>query len=202
MKKRPLLILACSHLKAGKACQAKHMYKGRMFKAGYAYARRQRWGVAILSAKYGIIRPDTVIEPYDEKLKSMYDGDWPNRWGYYLGSPLYFGNAPSRFQPLVPAASPGTTASYITRLDTIGREALFKWAASDRRGVIQAIYETLMQRSMTKDELFDLLFEEFQSSGVRQTINAQLIQTRIGKERKCTVRRKGDVFWLEPGLPE
>ena len=50
---------------------ARELYDSEWFHKASAYAERtaDRW--YILSAKYGLVDPDTVIEPYDATLKTM-----------------------------------------------------------------------------------------------------------------------------------
>lgn len=64
-------LLGCSKTKAALTCQAQHMYRSQLFVASlkYAVATCDRW--FILSAKHGLLSPETVIEPYDETLARM-----------------------------------------------------------------------------------------------------------------------------------
>ncbi len=104
-----LLLLSCSAKKsvARKPIPARLRYKGTLFRLGIRFAERYGFTVLILSAKYGFIRPDQLISHYDQKLTGPYYGPWPGGRGYYLGSQLYFGNAPDRFKPLLPPLSMG-----------------------------------------------------------------------------------------------
>lgn len=55
----------------------------------------------ILSGKYGIITPNTIVDNYDH-FCPRYNGHWPEYDGWWLGGKNYFKNAPVRFQPLIP----------------------------------------------------------------------------------------------------
>jgi len=65
-----IVIVPCGHLKASHATTAEQMYVGRYHKAGMKYAQfmAPRENIYILSAKYGLMTLDTVIEPYDLKM--------------------------------------------------------------------------------------------------------------------------------------
>jgi len=63
-----LVILGCSKRKLTHAARARDLYQGALFKAGLAYATRAGADVAILSAKYGVLHPDDLVEPYDLQM--------------------------------------------------------------------------------------------------------------------------------------
>lgn len=83
------------------------------------YAFENDLDVHILSAKYGFITPETVIERYDERRTTPYDGAWPEGRGYYLGGQVYFGKAPERFKTLIPGCtSQGALVAKLSSLVT------------------------------------------------------------------------------------
>ena len=100
-----MLLLACSALKSrdSGSCPAREMYTGALIRKGMQWADKTGTPFLILSARYGLIKPDQVIEAYNQKLKRPYQGPWPDEGGFYLGGQLYFSRAPERFHPLVPA---------------------------------------------------------------------------------------------------
>jgi hypothetical protein len=115
--KRQILLMACSKAKLKEPAEAWRMYRGAIFRKGWALAERNGWQVYILSAKYGWLAPSDVIEPYEQKRTSVYrDGVWPPGSGFYLGGRLYFGAAPERFKPLVPALQMGYQLQALCRL--------------------------------------------------------------------------------------
>lgn len=65
-----VVIVACGKAKLDHAAQAQDLYVGGLFKAARAHAEAtaSRWFVA--SAKHGLIAPELVIAPYDQKLGS------------------------------------------------------------------------------------------------------------------------------------
>ncbi len=117
MKQR-LLLLACSMTKAqvvGKV-QAQNLYRGNLFMAGFRFAKAHNLKILILSAKYGFIEPTAEVEYYDQKMKD-YEGPWPKGEGWFVGGLPYFGNAPERFQPLIPPGLPyGRMVSHLQRM--------------------------------------------------------------------------------------
>lgn len=68
-------IIACSKTKVRgarlKGVPAKELYTGALFKLAARYVQREcdRW--AIVSAKYGLVQPNTVIKSYEKTLHGM-----------------------------------------------------------------------------------------------------------------------------------
>jgi hypothetical protein len=68
----PIVLLSCVKRKRDHACIAGEMYTSDLFKKMMAYARsRNPKSIFILSAKYGLLRTDTMIDPYEQTLKRM-----------------------------------------------------------------------------------------------------------------------------------
>ena len=63
-----IALVGCAAAKLSRPAPARDLYVSQLFKkaAAYAEANSDRWYV--LSAKYGLVRSDDVIEPYDAKL--------------------------------------------------------------------------------------------------------------------------------------
>ncbi len=96
-----LLIIQCSMTKSKLAeGPARDIYIGQVFKLGLKFAQKFGLRVLILSGKYGIIEPDTIIQNYDQVL-TTYNGEWPTQQGYWLGGKRYFKNAPPNLEPLI-----------------------------------------------------------------------------------------------------
>jgi hypothetical protein len=70
---RPLVaLIACCKRKLDQETRAERLYQGTLFKASLAYARHIRADhILILSAKYGAIHLDEIIQPYDLSLTTM-----------------------------------------------------------------------------------------------------------------------------------
>ena len=65
-------LLSCTKLKQNYSCPAKKMYApSPLFSKAYAYASKNYDQIGILSAKYGLLLPDEIIEPYELSLKTM-----------------------------------------------------------------------------------------------------------------------------------
>lgn len=199
-----ILYLACSSSKTTSnpevTLKAKELYCGILFNAGMDLAAKLGWDVIILSAKYGFIVPDDPITPYDQKFSKPYSGGWPAESpSYFLGGPLYFKNAPGWMEPLVPAARIGEMVNYVRSLEAgVTREAVFATHKKGKpRGIVKSIYEMLLHSRMTKEELYQALIQEHgEVPSIRKTIQAQVSQSRMGKEKRCTMNRDGDKFWI------
>jgi len=67
-----IALIACSKLKKNYACPANELYsESTLFSLSYEYAKRTADKIYILSAKYGLVAEDTVLEPYNQTLKEM-----------------------------------------------------------------------------------------------------------------------------------
>lgn len=70
MKK--IVCISCVKSKSTMPCMAKDMYISALFKKMYAYAEFVKPDyIFILSAEYGLIRPEDVISPYEKTLNNM-----------------------------------------------------------------------------------------------------------------------------------
>src|SRR5690242_8233058 len=63
-----LVIMACSATKASTAAPAIDLYQGVMYSTFRANAPATRPAALILSAKYGFIEADRVIDPYEQRM--------------------------------------------------------------------------------------------------------------------------------------
>ena len=74
---RVLIITECSKRKLGYNARtkapAKSMYQGRLFKWVQRYCHVMGYDYAIISAKYGLVFPDEVIEGYEKSLQTKND---------------------------------------------------------------------------------------------------------------------------------
>lgn len=111
-----IIILACSGAKRDvEKCEAGDLYTGQIFLKGKKVATRLSIPYWILSAKYGIITPDEVVDNYNQKLAKAYTGPFPPDPynGFYVGGQSYFKNFPDSFLPLV---EPGPIGKMLQRL--------------------------------------------------------------------------------------
>jgi cytoplasmic iron level regulating protein YaaA (DUF328/UPF0246 family) len=72
-----LYLVPCVSLKLNVPAPARELYVSPLFRKARAYVLQQKRPWFILSAKYGLVHPDQVIDPYDLTLKSMGTAD---RW--------------------------------------------------------------------------------------------------------------------------
>ena len=72
--------IACSKRKKSSPCRAKEFYQGELFKKSLYYCLSHQFdNTFILSAKYGLVALDQVLEPYDLTLKNLSKRE---RWGW------------------------------------------------------------------------------------------------------------------------
>lgn len=75
-----VVLISCVSTKLDKESKAKDLYVSPLFRMNYAYAQTLKpSAIYILSAKYGLVHPDTVIPPYEQTLNTMKSGqvkDW------------------------------------------------------------------------------------------------------------------------------
>ncbi len=227
------LLIACSKSKRKftNPQAAKKVYQGTITKQAIALAKLMKWEPLILSAKYGLISPDTPISFYNEKMRT-YKGPWPIGNGYYVGGLTYFGLAPNRFQPLLPGCTQGHLMSKLKmllagkslevvrsscqlgvkqKLYALAGEQEDRSKPAPKINVVNLIYQCLCTAPHTKEELLKIIRDALVVAGhppskadLKQkitTINCQLTQNRMGNKRGCTMKRNGDKFWIEQGLP-
>lgn len=100
--KQTFIIVTCSRYKTFRdKGKAKDIYAGRLFRLVLKYAYKTNLKVYILSHKYGLIEPDTLIEHYDYISSKPFLGPWPKGFGYYVGSKKDFKQAPETISPLI-----------------------------------------------------------------------------------------------------
>ena len=68
-----IVFVGCGATKRKKPCKAEDMYIGQYFKQCMLYAKTltKNNNIYILSAKYGVLPLNKVIEPYNKTLKTM-----------------------------------------------------------------------------------------------------------------------------------
>lgn len=65
-------LISCSKLKADHPCSVKEMYwPSALFRGAWRVAKMKGQKALILSAKYGVLLPEQIIDPYDKTLYRM-----------------------------------------------------------------------------------------------------------------------------------
>ena len=65
-------LISCVKRKLSRRCPAREMYSASvLFRKAYGYCKSRGLTVLILSTKYGLIVPETYIEPYNETLNGQ-----------------------------------------------------------------------------------------------------------------------------------
>ena len=73
MRQRTIVLISCVKKKASQPRPARELYISDLFRKSLKYAQSlSPDAIYILSAKYGLLSLDTVIEPYDVTLKSFW----------------------------------------------------------------------------------------------------------------------------------
>ncbi|MGP4069743.1 DUF6884 domain-containing protein [Halobacillus sp. B29] len=68
-----IALISCTKLKANYPCSAREMYQNSpLFKKGVSFIEQKNYDEwFVLSANYGLLKQDDVIEPYDVTLNDM-----------------------------------------------------------------------------------------------------------------------------------
>jgi len=67
-----IVLLSCVSKKLESPAAARDLYRSPLFRKSFDYATRQDPdAIFILSAKHGLLHPDTIIAPYDKTLNRM-----------------------------------------------------------------------------------------------------------------------------------
>lgn len=77
------VFISCMKSKKNHKTTAEKMYTSSLFKGSLAYAKKltNRENIYILSAKYGVLRLDDQIYPYEKTLKAMTEKE-KKEWAY------------------------------------------------------------------------------------------------------------------------
>jgi hypothetical protein len=65
-----IALIACSKQKQGQPAPARALYTSPWFRLARAWAEQHADGWHILSAKHGLVAPEQVLEPYDQRLRT------------------------------------------------------------------------------------------------------------------------------------
>lgn len=68
---RTIYLVSCVKTKRSSTCAAADLYGSQWFTAARNYVRHRANAWYILSAKYGLVKPDDVIAPYEHTLNTM-----------------------------------------------------------------------------------------------------------------------------------
>ena len=66
-----ICLIGCVKMKRSKPCAAVDMYISPLFRLRLRYAQKLGMKCYIISAKYGLLEPQTIIAPYNATLKDM-----------------------------------------------------------------------------------------------------------------------------------
>ncbi len=68
----PIVLVSCVKTKQDRRCRAGDMYTSALFQKMMAYAQSLKpKRIFILSAKYGLLSPDDMIEPYEQTCLAL-----------------------------------------------------------------------------------------------------------------------------------
>src|SRR5262249_17378805 len=70
MPRQPVLaLISCTKSKSDHGCPARELYRpSTFFRRALAYAQEHAASTLILSAKHGLVRPERMMEPYEQTL--------------------------------------------------------------------------------------------------------------------------------------
>ena len=78
------ILIGCGARKLDHAAPARDLYIGPLFRAARIYAEASGLPWAILSARYGLVMPEQVIEPYDYRLVHRAYRAWSRHITHHL----------------------------------------------------------------------------------------------------------------------
>lgn len=86
------LIISCTGNKLDEASRAINLYQARQFKIAKELLSRG-WLVTILSAKYGFLADNEIVDPYDLKMDRLLSDSFIRRYKYHETTPYPFSAA-------------------------------------------------------------------------------------------------------------
>lgn len=75
MSARRIALVSCSAEKLDRMAPARQLYRSQLFRKSVAWVENQGLEWFVLSAAYGLIRPDDQLMPYDKTLRNMSPAD-------------------------------------------------------------------------------------------------------------------------------
>jgi hypothetical protein len=86
--RRRIGLISCTKAKLNRPAPARELYSASdLFRKAAAYCDANLDGWFVLSAKYGLVEPERVLEPYDVTLKTMSNSE-RRRWGAQVAQQL------------------------------------------------------------------------------------------------------------------
>jgi len=85
-------VIQCSDTKLDRPAPAWELYTGNVFRAQRQLAADLGYPVRILSAKYGVLRPEEIVEPYDLSIRDL-TADQQKKWNRHVRDELDATNA-------------------------------------------------------------------------------------------------------------
>lgn len=73
-----LYLVSCVAAKRPRSAKAEELYTSPWFQKAARYVQERRGSWRILSAKYGLLDPETVVDPYEQTLNRMSVADRKN----------------------------------------------------------------------------------------------------------------------------
>lgn len=70
-----IILIGCGKTKRAEACAARDLYTGSLFRARRAYAESTGDTWRIVSARYGLVHPDTEVRPYNLTVDELCEPD-------------------------------------------------------------------------------------------------------------------------------
>jgi len=76
-------LVGCSASKLKHAAEARELYTSQLFRASYAFAEKTCDEVLIVSAFYGVVAPQLMLNPCDRSLRTLRKTEREN-WGVHV----------------------------------------------------------------------------------------------------------------------
>lgn len=76
-----IAFISCVKTKQNHPCKAQEMYISDLFKKSLKYAKQHADKIYILSAKYGLLKLDEIICPYEKTLNGLSEYE-KKKWAY------------------------------------------------------------------------------------------------------------------------
>ena len=81
-------LVGCGKSKLAVPAPARELYTSNLFKLGYAFADATSDAVYIVSAFYGLVRPESILNPYERNLKDLGGKAYRDNWGVVVARSL------------------------------------------------------------------------------------------------------------------
>lgn len=197
--KKRIALVSCGSAKISFRTEARHLYKSHLFQNSISVANAIASDVFILSAQYGLVQQDEILEPYNLSLNS-FDDDQSAQWGANVAERI------SHLSPQPAEAILFAGSSYaepiinsLSNSKVVLKDPL-KGLSLGIRGAKIKRMKQIVRRAELASQLYELLHRQIQA-GIMAPLSDVLERRDLPQKGVYIFCDKSEVSKLRPGVP-